>query len=211
MNQADNRPREIVIYDNGAVLKILSFAEYVGGDHDPQFIVARNAILFFVALWAEAPGLQCRIVRVSGYGFHLRHAACCKLVSQIAHCVGELRKDQNLAVRVCGHEQIFQCAEFCIFLRLPCPELNEQVAQRFGVAHQVFAKVFNKMVRRHPAKSPSVCRGIECIDFSGSLAEIFFGSQHFRFADVFSLIVVLFLEDVARCAFHIFIIGMRIE
>ena len=71
LNQADNRPREIVIYDNGAVLKILSFAEYVGGDHDPKFIVACNAILFFVALWAETPCQPCRIVRISGYGFHL--------------------------------------------------------------------------------------------------------------------------------------------
>ena len=128
LNQADDRPREIVIYDNGAVLKILSFAEDVGGDHDSKFIVARNAILFLVALWTETPCQPCRIVRVSGYGFHMRYAACCKFASQIAHCVGELCKDQNLVVRVCGHEQIFQCAEFCIFLRLPCSELNEEVA-----------------------------------------------------------------------------------
>ena len=48
LNQADDRPRQIVVHHDGAVLQILSFAEHVGGQQHAQLVLGRDAVLLAV-------------------------------------------------------------------------------------------------------------------------------------------------------------------
>ena len=49
LNESDNRPWQVVVdYDMG-ILKVLAFAEYIGGDEDSALLVGRIALL--VAHW----------------------------------------------------------------------------------------------------------------------------------------------------------------
>ena len=50
LDQADDRPRQVVVDDDGAVLKVLAFAEHIGGHQNPQFFRGCDAILLLVAL-----------------------------------------------------------------------------------------------------------------------------------------------------------------
>ena len=38
LDQADDRPRQVVVDDDGAVLEVLAFAEHVGRDQDSQLL-----------------------------------------------------------------------------------------------------------------------------------------------------------------------------
>ena len=76
LNQADNGPRQIVIYDYGAVLQILPLAEHVGCDQHPQLAFGRAPVRLVIALWAEPPREFRRVRRAPSRGGHLGHAAC---------------------------------------------------------------------------------------------------------------------------------------
>ena len=214
LNQADNGPRQVVIHDDGAVLKVLPFAQDVGGDEDAEFGAVRHEIVFFVALRTEAPRQLRRVCRVAAHGLHPRHAARRKLFLQIAHRVGELGKDENFAVRVRTCEQVFQCAEFHVLCRLPLTEPDQQVPERFGIGHEVFVQVFREVVRGQPAEPPLVCAGNERVGRRGTGTEVFFGFQRvgpFGLFVFFTFFIVRFLEDVTACAFRVFIEIMRVQ
>ena len=55
LDKPDDRPGQIVIDDDGAVLEVLAFAEHVGGDQDAKFVLRGNLVALVVADRAESP------------------------------------------------------------------------------------------------------------------------------------------------------------
>ena len=100
LNQADDRPGEIVVDDDRAVLEVLAFAEDVGGQHDAQFVLpgdllSRFSLLTGLNRWATLVGSSVSPVTPA-------RAATCRgfeLRGEVVHRVGELREDQHLLAR----------------------------------------------------------------------------------------------------------------
>ena len=49
LDQADDRPGQVVVDDDGAVLQVLALAEHVGGDQHAQLLLGRDLARFLVA------------------------------------------------------------------------------------------------------------------------------------------------------------------
>ena len=56
LDEADDGPGQVVVDDDGAVLKVLAFAEHIGGDEDAQLLFGRNLVTLAIGNGAEAPG-----------------------------------------------------------------------------------------------------------------------------------------------------------
>ena len=63
LDESDNRPGQIVVHKDRAILKVLALAEHVGCDQDAQFVVRFDLIAFVVAARAEAPRKTGRVRR----------------------------------------------------------------------------------------------------------------------------------------------------
>ena len=53
LNQPNDCPRQIVVDDHVAILKVLTFAEDVSRDQNPQLVLRLHDVPFLVAFWAE--------------------------------------------------------------------------------------------------------------------------------------------------------------
>src|ERR1022692_671095 len=76
LNEADDGPRQIEVHDDGGVLKVLTFAENVGGDQHAEFFGGRNVVgrpfvPRLVAVGAETAGVAGWLFVVAGDASHL--------------------------------------------------------------------------------------------------------------------------------------------
>ena len=56
LNEPDDRPREVVIHDNVAILKVLPLAEHIRGYEDPNLVLGLHAVALPVACRGIARG-----------------------------------------------------------------------------------------------------------------------------------------------------------
>ena len=56
LDQPDYGPGQVVVDDDGAVLKVLAFAQDVCCDEDAEFIFRLDSVALLVACRAKAPG-----------------------------------------------------------------------------------------------------------------------------------------------------------
>ena len=61
LDQANDRPGQVVVDDDRAVLQVLALAQHVGGDQHAQFVAWGDTVALAVALRAEAPGQRGRV------------------------------------------------------------------------------------------------------------------------------------------------------
>ena len=73
--EPDDGPRQVVVNDDVAVLEVLAFAQYVGGDEDSKFLFRFVPARSLVAIGAESPckeggvgGVSCDASRFAGRG-----------------------------------------------------------------------------------------------------------------------------------------------
>ena len=175
LDQADDRPRQVVVHHDGAVLQVLALAEHVGGHQHAQLVVRRDAVFPAVASRAETPREARGVFRVPRGRPHPRHAARPKLPFQIAHRVGELGEDQNLPFGVLLHEQLFQGAELGVVRRPPRAEPDEELDQRRRVGRQVPAEGGVEMAGGEPAEPTLVSVAEARVNPRGPRAKIFRG------------------------------------
>ena len=55
LNEADDRPRQIVVDDDMGVLEVLALAQHIGRDEYPQFVIFLDLVSMVVADRAETP------------------------------------------------------------------------------------------------------------------------------------------------------------
>jgi hypothetical protein len=67
LDEPDNRPGQIEVDDDGAVLEVLPLAEDVRRDEDAQLIGRFDFVALFVAHRAEAPSQRRRIIGLPGH------------------------------------------------------------------------------------------------------------------------------------------------
>ena len=67
LHKPNDGPGQVVIHDNGGVLKVLAFAEHVRGDDDAKFLRRRHLLPFVVAFRAETPRVAGGVVGIARY------------------------------------------------------------------------------------------------------------------------------------------------
>ena len=81
LDEPNDRPRQVKVDDDESVLKVLSFAQDIGGNKNSQFLVGRNRLL--VALRAKPVGKVGDVFRVAGRRRNPLDARGRQLVAQI--------------------------------------------------------------------------------------------------------------------------------
>ena len=69
LNEANNGPWQIKVYDYSGVLKILAFAQNVSGYQYTNLISGWNLAPFLVAFRAKSPSDFCRVGGLAGYSY----------------------------------------------------------------------------------------------------------------------------------------------
>ena len=171
LDDSDDRPRQVVVHDDGAVLQVLPLAQHVGRDQDPEFlrrVWKRTA----VAHRTEAARELGRVLGVAGDAGDRLHAHAPELRVEVAHGVGELGEDQHFLVREGPGEQLTERAQLGVVLRVPGAVLAEDAEQRFGVFLELpFQEAGGKEVRRQPIEPLPVVGAVPGIDFRGAPLE----------------------------------------
>src|ERR1700692_1965950 len=83
LNQTDDRPRQVIIHDDGTVLEVLPLAEYVGCQQDPEFVFRFDDFPLFVALRTKLPRNCRRIFRVTAHALQTVYPASFELFRQV--------------------------------------------------------------------------------------------------------------------------------
>ena len=104
LDEPDDCPWQVVVHDDRAILQVLAFAQHVGRDKDPEFLIGSHTPL--VAHGAEPPGHLSWVNGASRDPGHSTHAPLLQFLSQIEDCVGELGEDQYFRLGECIGKQL---------------------------------------------------------------------------------------------------------
>src|SRR5262249_45043691 len=96
LNEPNDGPRQIVVNDDSAVLKVLPLTENIGRQQPTQLVGGRDFAMLVVADRAELPGKFSRILGVSCGGTHSLHSPLAQLLGQIVHRIGKLGEHEHL-------------------------------------------------------------------------------------------------------------------
>ena len=117
LDQPDDRPGQVVVHYDVAVLQVLPLREHIGRHQYPQLFPVRQALP--IARGAEARGVSGGIGRIRRHPRHPAHAAGGELAGQVAHGVRELREHQHLLVRVVEGEEPHQGRQLGVSAGVP--------------------------------------------------------------------------------------------
>jgi hypothetical protein len=139
LEQADDRPGEVVIDDHGRVLEVLAFAEDVGRYEDAQLLIRRN--LLIVARGAEAPGKPGRVLGPAGGRCDAHDTPRAELLDEVVDRVRELGEDEHLLGGVVALEQLDEAVELGVALRVPLAARLEDPEEGLGVGREVLGQL----------------------------------------------------------------------
>ena len=119
LDQTNDRPGQIEIDHNRAILKVLPFGEHIGCDQDVQFAFAPGKRLFFVGFRAEPPGQPGGVFRTARNRRDSIDPGPRKGAFQISGRIRELSENQNFVVCMLRSQQPCQGFELVIPRRMP--------------------------------------------------------------------------------------------
>ena len=128
LDEADDGPGQVVVDDDGTVLEVLAFAEYVGGDEHAQLLVGRNLVTLAVGIGAEEPGQLGGIGTGPGNGGKALNAGGVELACEVLDGVGELGEDEDFFAGMGVHKDLPQRGEFGVLGGVPLPESDQDGA-----------------------------------------------------------------------------------
>ena len=161
LDEADDGPRQVEVHDDGGVLKVLAFAEDIGGDKDAEFIdrgdvVGRAFVPRLVAFGAEAAGEAGGIFGVAGDAGHLLEPAGLQLVGEVGDRVGELGEDEYLLAGMFLRQKFVEFGEFVVLVGLPLAGELEDGEKPLGVLLEMLGEVFDEHIGTEPVEVAGV-------------------------------------------------------
>lgn len=131
LDEPDDRPGQVVIDDDCAILKVLAFRKYIGGNEHAEFVAGGYLFALTVRFGRKAPNDLGRIQAFARSFVYARDAPRNELAFQVARRIGEPGEDQwfFLAVAVC--DQFAQFRQFGV----PGPRRRRNPAVPSGLGH----------------------------------------------------------------------------
>lgn len=163
LDEPDDRPGQIEVHDDGAVLEVLTLAQNVCRDQDPKFLIRRDLVALAVAFGAEAPSEARRILGFTCDTREPLNIPGAKLRLQVAHGVSELREDDDLVIRMILSEQLMECFELGVLGRIPVSTARKDGEKAGGVVRQVRGKGPDEEVGTKPFETALELVGISLI------------------------------------------------
>ena len=161
LDEADDGPRQIEVYDDGGVLEVLTFTEHVGGDQHAKFFGRRNVagrpfLPPLIAFGAEPAGVVGWFIRVTGNTGHLFEATRLQLVGEVGNGVGKLGEDDDLLAGMFLRQEFVEFGQLVILIGLPLAGDFEDGEQSLGILREMLGKVVNEHIRTQPVKIAAV-------------------------------------------------------
>ena len=173
LDEADDGPRQIEVHDDGGVLKVLAFAENIGGDQNAKFVAM--AEILSRALLLSGLNRRAKVGRVfgvAGDAGQLLEAARLQLVAEVEHGVGELGEDEDLLVGMLLRQEILEFGQLVILVGLPVAGELQDGKQPFGVLPEMLGKVFDEDIRAQPIEIVRGARALsKCVAAAPALAK----------------------------------------